>query len=80
MANVLFKRGLQANLPASGSDSVVDGALYFTTDTKRLFLGNGTNMLPIAEGIQVVTSVSELPTASEHNGEFYYLTAGNILA
>ncbi len=80
MANVLFKRGLQADLPASGSNSVVDGALYFTTDTKRLFLGNGTNMLPIAEGIQVVTSVSDLPTASDHNGEFYYLTAGNILA
>ena len=47
MANVLFKRGLQANLPASGS--AVDGALYFTTDTKRLFLGHGTELLPISE-------------------------------
>lgn len=80
MANVLFKRGLQANLPVSGDNSVVDGALYFTTDTKRLFLGNGTNMLPIAEGIQVVTSVSELPTASQHQGEFYFITGSNILA
>lgn len=80
MANVLFKRGLQADLPVSGGGSVVDGALYFTTDTKRLFLGNGTNMLPIAEGIQVVTSVSELPTASQHQGEFYFITGSNILA
>lgn len=80
MANVLFKRGLQADLPVSGDNSVVDGALYFTTDTKRLFLGNGTNMLPIAEGIQVVTSVSELPTASQHQGEFYFITGSNILA
>lgn len=80
MANVLFKRGLQADLPVSGGAGVVDGALYFTTDTKRLFLGNGTNMLPIAEGIQVVTSVSELPTASQHQGEFYFITGSNILA
>lgn len=78
MANVLFKRGLEANLPASGS--AVDGALYFTTDTKRLFLGNGTALLPIAEGITTVESVSSLPTASEHKGQFYYITGDNILA
>ena len=91
MANVLFKRGNQSQLPASPngqSDSVVDGALYFTVDTKRLFLGNGTTLLPIAEGITSVGSATSLPTASEHNGEFYYIApsaatgdaAGNILA
>lgn len=80
MANVLFKRGTQAQLPASGSSGVIDGALYFTTDTKRLFLGNGTAMLPIAEGIQVVTSVSELPDANLHQGEFYFVQTSNILA
>ena len=84
MANVLFKRGLQANLPAQANQSnanVVDGALYFTTDTKRLFLGQGTTMLPIAEGITTVSTVTQLPTsASGHAGEFYYVSEGNILA
>ena len=80
MANVLFKRGLQAALPTSGSNNVVDGALYFTTDTKRLFLGNGTDMLPIAEGIQVVTAVNELPDASRAEGQFYFISGSNILA
>lgn len=78
MANVKFLRGLQANLP-SGS-SIQDGALYITTDSKRLFLGNGNELLPIAEGITTVTSVSVLPAAAQHQGEFYYVTDGNILA
>ena len=82
MANVLFKRGMQSGLP-QGSN-IVDGALYFTTDTKRLFLGNngsnGLELLPISEGIQVVTSVAALPEASEHNGEFYFISGENILA
>lgn len=94
MANVLFKRGLQADLPAlpnQSSNDVVDGALYFTTDSKRLFLGNGSTLLPIAEGITSVASATSLPAAAEHAGEFYYIApaetgtadrteVGNILA
>ena len=41
MANVLFKRGVQANLPQNGS--AVDGVFYFTEDTNRLYLGKGTD-------------------------------------
>ena len=91
MANVLFKRGLQANLPSG--NNIVDGALYFTTDSKRLFLGqdnSGTKtLLPIAEGITAVASATSLPTASQQlAGQFYYIApsgaqgeeAGNILA
>ena len=87
MANVLFKRGTQDQLPASGS--AVDGALYFTTDTRRLFLGLDDNsLIPIAEGITTVGTATSLPTASTHSGEFYYIApsaatgdaAGNILA
>ena len=37
MANVIFKRGLQSNLPAAGS--VEDGVFYLTTDTNRLYVG-----------------------------------------
>ena len=87
MANVLFKRGTQDALPASGS--AVDGALYFTTDTRRLFLGlSDHSLIPIAEGITSVGNATSLPTASQHTGEFYYIApstaaggeAGNILA
>ena len=90
MANVLFKRGVQSGLP-QGSN-IVDGALYFTTDTKRLFLGNngsnGLELLPIAEGITTVNSATSLPNAADHAGEFYYIkpadaagdAVGNVLA
>lgn len=79
MANVIFKRGLETALPANGSAQ--DGVLYFTTDTKRLFLGMPEGQrIPIAEGITSVTSVTDLPAASGHEGEFYYASNGNILA
>lgn len=80
MANVLFKRGLESALPANGS--AVDGALYFTTDTKRLFLGlSDHTRIPIAEGITTVESVTDLPAAGASNaGQFYYASNGNILA
>jgi len=42
MANVLFKRGAQANLPSS--TSAVDGVFYLTTDTNRLYVGQGNNL------------------------------------
>lgn len=82
MANVKFLRGNQAGLPSGAS--IVDGALYVTLDTKRLFMGYddaGTkSLIPIAEGITTVTSVSVLPAAAQHEGEFYYITDGNVLA
>lgn len=35
MANILFKRGLQNNLPTTATD----GVFYLTTDTNRLYVG-----------------------------------------
>ena len=82
MANVKFLRGNQSGLPSGAS--IIDGALYVTLDTKRLFMGYddaGTkSLIPIAEGITTVTSVSVLPAAAQHEGEFYYITDGNVLA
>ena len=84
MANVKFLRGQSNGLP-SGND-IIDGALYVTLDSKRLFMGydNGTSksLLPLAEGITTVTNVSSLTSipAAQHTGEFYYVTEGNILA
>ena len=40
MANVLFKRGTQAELNALITASKIkDGAFYLTTDTHRLYIG-----------------------------------------
>ena len=46
MANVLFKRGLQANLPKS---NIIDGAFYLTTDTNRLYIGNNTELVDYSD-------------------------------
>lgn len=91
MANVLFKRGLQANLPAQYND----GVFYFTTDTSRLYIDTGTKRHLLNQTIQVKSSVTELSAMSDawsagqkadHAGDFYYVdsgadsVSGNILA
>lgn len=90
MANVLFKKGLLSQLPTSGSNDVVDGALYFainTTDSSnqrgKLYLGDENhNLIPIGEDVvlKAVSTMSQLPAASSHAHEFYYIEQGNILA
>ena len=45
MANIMFKRGLQANLP----QTAVDGSFYLTEDTQRLYVGIGENNAPGGE-------------------------------
>lgn len=85
MANVLFKRGLQANLPTS---NIIDGAFYLTTDTNRLYIGstngvtNGTpELVELNKSITVVNSVNDLPdnTAGKkvEVGQFYYIAGSN---
>ena len=86
MANVLFKRGLQKNLPANGS--IEDGVFYLTTDTNRLYVGIGTNKKLLNQTVQIVSSISDLTTlvsqwgqdASSHINDFYYVSGSNILA
>ena len=86
MANVLFKRGLQKNLPANGS--VEDGVFYLTTDTNRLYVGIGTNKKLLNQTVQIINSIEDLealPTqwgqdASSHVNDFYYISGSNILA
>lgn len=74
MANVLFKRGLQANLPKS---NIIDGAFYLTTDTNRLYVGNNTELVELNKSITVVESVSELPKTGVEVGQFYYISGTN---
>lgn len=75
MANILFKRGLQTNLPKTA----VDGVFYLTTDTNRLYVGQGSTMALLNQTVHIVASVSALPTSATKN-DFYYCTAENVLA
>lgn len=77
MANVIFKRGLQNALPAKGQD----GVFYLTTDTNRLYVGQGDDKVPqlLNQTVQIVENVASLPITPVKN-DFYYCTAENILA
>lgn len=83
MANVIFKRGAQANLPATGDD----GIFYLTTDTNRLYVGQGSGKAPqlLNQTVNVVEALANLPTNYEVHPEvavndFYYCKEENILA
>ena len=80
MANVSFKRGLQANLPNS---NIVDGAFYLTTDTNRLYVGGANDKLELLnQSIKFYTYdqvFSENSTVPKVEGQFYYLSDKNIL-
>lgn len=78
MANVSFKRGPAANLAAAGF-SAQDGVFYLTTDTHRLYVGQGDgNLVDLNRYIQYVNNVSEL--AGVHAvGDFAFCAEGNQL-
>ena len=94
MANIMFKRGLQANLP----QTAVDGSFYLTEDTQRLYVGIGENNAPVElnrtiRSVESLEALNDLkgPVGSNANdgvavGDFYYVAggansvSGNILA
>lgn len=78
--NILFKRGLQANLPANGS--AIDGAFYLTTDTNRLYAGIGTNIVDLNKYIRTFNDLTTLESdwKNPQTGDFAYIKEGNILA
>lgn len=75
MANVQFLRGNHADLPKTA----IDGVFYLTTDTNRLYVGNGTNMVELNKSITTAASVSALPKTGVEDGQFYYAELENIL-
>lgn len=72
---VQFKRGLQSALPATAQD----GVFYLTTDSNRLYVGQGTKMALLNQTVQIVANVNSLPQSAQVN-DFYYCSAENILA
>ena len=84
MANVLFKRGLQSALPQTGN--ATDGVFYLTTDTHRLYVGQGTNPVLLNQTVQFVNSIKDLTDKSAswntealkkaHLQDLYYVLPG----
>lgn len=74
MAQFRFLRGLEAQLPKTATD----GYFYLTTDTHRLYVGQGEALVPVNEGVLTVANIEALPE-SAHAGDFYYATAENVL-
>lgn len=82
MANVLFKRGTQAELNALITASKIkDGAFYLTTDTHRLYSGSAATKVDLlSQAVVTVNSLSELnQTGAKVDGQFYYSIAENVL-
>lgn len=84
MVNVIFKRGEHNNLPAA--NAAQDGVFYLTTDTNRLYVGQGTKLVELNQSITLVDNLSDLPTSTADNskavkgsqvqvGQFYYVKA-----
>lgn len=94
MANVMFKRGTQAQLNTlKQGGSFVDGSFYLTTDTDRLYVAQSSSeLVELNKSITTVTTVADLPDRDVEVGQFYYVTGpdtsgdidsthgGNILA
>lgn len=76
MANVMFKRGLHSALPKTG---IVDGAFYLTTDTNRLYVGQGDALVELNKSITTVPTQADLPKSNVAEGQFYFVSDNNIL-
>ena len=61
MARLKVYRGTQENLD---DKPVEDGALYVTTDTKRLYLDNGSDRIPVADSVTDVKVNNESVVAN----------------
>lgn len=73
---VMFKRGLQSallNADGSAKITVADGSFYLTTDTNRLYVGNGSDIVELNKSITVVDTVQDLPKSGVEVGQFYYI-------
>ena len=82
MANVVFKRGLQSAIDAA-SFTAEDGVFYLTTDTNRLYIGQGNDKKLLNQTVQIIPNITQLENistswttqqAKDHIFDFYYIT------
>ena len=83
--NVLFKRGLQKDVPVKSGAAY--GTFYLTTDTHRLYCGNsagGADLLSQAvitvDCVSTTSGKNSLEDQPKSEGQFYYVKESNILA
>lgn len=80
---VMFKLGPQTRIPVDGT--AVNGTFYLTSDTHRLYIGQGNNAVPINAGVTFCDNFDELVKTtqgeSEQNlaGRVFFLENTNIL-
>lgn len=80
---VRFKLGLQASVPIKGKAD--NGTFYLTSDTHRLYIGQGNKAVPINAGVTFCDNFEDLVTTtqneSEENlaGRVFFLQDTNIL-
>lgn len=77
MANVMFKRGLSTVLPWNNAQ---DGTFYLTSDTNRLYVGNGTTLAELNRYVKTVQTINDLSNLNAHENDFAYILDKNILA
>ena len=78
MANILFKRGLKANLSAA---SIVDGNVYVTTDEGAMYVDVGSSRVRLGDFKEYATfqALQQLNTNQLDTQALYYVTDGNML-
>lgn len=78
MANVSFKRGLSTAL---SSVAVEDGVFYLTTDTNRLYVGQGSKLAELNQSVTTYATWADMEaSAPKQKGQFYYAIQENVLA
>ena len=78
MANVSFKRGLSTAL---SNVAVEDGVFYLTTDTNRLYVGQGNNLAELNQSVTTYATWDDMErNAPKQKGQFYYAIQENVLA
>ena len=78
MANVSFKRGLSTAL---SNITVEDGVFYLTTDTHRLYVGQGSNLAELNQSVTTYATWADMEaSAPKQKGQFYYAIQENVLA
>lgn len=76
MANVDFKRGLLANLPAA----ITDGTIYVTTDERAIYIDIGTNRVRIGDFQEFDTLLALQANTNPSMTAMYYVSELNCLA
>lgn len=78
MANVSFKRGLSTAL---SNVAVEDGVFYLTTDTNRLYVGQGSKLAELNQSVTTYATWADMEAnAPKQKGQFYYAIQENVLA